>query len=114
MSKLPINFLKHIHEECVFILNISDKIADYEVFVADDVLKRAVVRSLEIIGEATKNIPVDYKLKWKEITWKEMAGMRDKLIHDYMGINYRIVWDVAIHKIPMLKTQIESVIESEK
>jgi len=55
--------------------------------MSDETLKRAVVRSLEVIGEATKKIPADIKLKWKDISWKNIAGMRDRLIHDYMGIN---------------------------
>jgi uncharacterized protein with HEPN domain len=81
--------------------------------MADETLKRAVVRSLEIIGEATKKIPADIKLKWSDISWKNMAGMRDRLIHDYMGINYRIVWDVAKNIIPEIRTRIAGVIASE-
>jgi len=114
MLKSPINYLKRILDECNFIVSISEQISDYDKFISDNVLKRAVTRSLEIIGEATKNITIDYKLKWGDISWKEMAGMRDKLIHDYIGVNYKIVWDVAINKIPLLKTQIENVIENEK
>jgi len=53
----------------------------------NETLKRAIVRSLEIIGEASKKITVDFKLKWNDISWKNMAGMRDRLIHDYMGVN---------------------------
>ncbi len=80
------------------------------MFLRDETLKRAIVRSLEIIGEATKKITADIKYKWSDIQWKNMAGMRDKLIHDYMGINYNIVWDVAKNKIPDLKKQIDKVI----
>jgi len=76
----------------------------------DETLKRAIVRSLEIIGEATKQIPIDFKIKWDSINWKNMAGMRDRLIHDYMGINYSIVWDVAKNKIPELYNQIIRVL----
>lgn len=72
-----------------------------------------MVRSLEIIGEATKKIPADFKLRWNEIMWKNMAGMRDRLIHDYMGVNYSIVWDVAKNKIPELYKQIVRVLENE-
>jgi uncharacterized protein with HEPN domain len=61
---------------------------------------------LEIIGEATKKIPADVKLKWNTIQWKNMAGMRDRLIHDYMGVNYTIVWDVVKNKIPDMNKQI--------
>jgi uncharacterized protein with HEPN domain len=65
-----------------------------------------VARSLEIIGEATKKIPADIKVKWKTVQWKNMAGMRDRLIHDYMGVNYVIVWDVMKSKIPVIYKQI--------
>lgn len=77
-------------------------------FLSDETLKRAVSRSLEIIGEATKKIPADVKYRWKAIEWKQMAGMRDKLIHDYMGVNYLIVWNVAKNIIPVLILQIET------
>ncbi|GAO29317.1 hypothetical protein JCM15548_11491 [Geofilum rubicundum JCM 15548] len=79
----------------------------------DETLKRAVIRSLEIIGEATKKIPADFKFKWNTIKWRNMAGMRDRLIHDYMGVNYSIVWDVVKNKIPELNIQIKEVIENE-
>jgi uncharacterized protein with HEPN domain len=65
---------------------------------------------LEIIGEATKKIPADFKEKWSTIKWKDMSGMRDRLIHDYMGVNYSIVWDVVKNKIPELNAQIIDVI----
>lgn len=82
--------------------------------MSDETLKRAVVRNLEVIGEATKKIPADIKLRWKDISWKNIAGMRDRLIHDYMGINYYIVWDVARNVIPDLMEQIEIVISQEQ
>ena len=82
-----------------------------EQFLMDETLKRAVTRSLSIIGEATKKIPADVKYAWQNISWRQMAGMRDKLVHDYMGVNYLIVWDVAKNIIPELTTQIEYVIK---
>lgn len=82
-------------------------------FTSNETLKRALVRSLEIIGEATKKIPADIKVKWSLVRWKDMAGMRDRLIHDYVGINYSIVWDVITNKIPELTKQIKEVIERE-
>jgi uncharacterized protein with HEPN domain len=100
MSKEPIEFLKHIADECAYLCSISDNLSKDD-FLDDETLKRAVVRSLEIIGEATKKIPVDFKVKWSSIQWKNMAGMRDRLIHDYMGVNYTIVWDVFKNKIPV-------------
>ncbi|MEI6749363.1 MAG: DUF86 domain-containing protein [Bacteroidota bacterium] len=113
MSKDPIEFLKHIRDESKFILSFIDKGLTKDDFLNDEVLKRAIVRSLEIIGEASKKIPVDFKLKWDLISWKNMAGMRDRLIHDYMGVNYSIVWDVIKNKIPELYIQISKVLDKE-
>ncbi len=91
-----------MHAECEYILSSAPSTLSFEKFMADETLKRAIVRSLEIIGEASKKIPVDVKLKWNEIEWKSIAGMRDRLIHDYMGVNYTIVWDVVQNRIPQL------------
>ncbi|MCX6264740.1 MAG: DUF86 domain-containing protein [Bacteroidetes bacterium] len=112
MSKEPIEFLKHIADECSYLLSISIELSK-DNFLEDETLKRAVVRSLEIIGEATKKIPADFKVKWSSIQWKNMAGMRDRLIHDYIGVNYSIVWDVLINKIPALNAQIQEVLSEE-
>lgn len=109
MSKEPIEFLKHIADECTYLLSVSKNLSKDE-FLNDETLKRAVVRSLEIIGEATKKIPADFKVRWSSIQWKNMAGMRDRLIHDYIGVNYSIVWDVFRNKIPELHVQIQNVL----
>ena len=112
MPKDPVEYLKHIRDESLYILSITGKGITKEEFLKDETLKRAVTRSLEIIGEATKKIPADFKIKWNNVKWKEMAGMRDRLIHDYMGVNYSIVWDVIINKIPDLSEQVIIVIEN--
>ena len=109
MSKESTEFLKHIADECTYLLQVSENLSKDD-FLNDETLKRAVVRSLEIIGEATKKIPADFKVKWSSIQWKNMAGMRDRLIHNYMGINYSIVWDVLNNKIPELHDQIQEVL----
>lgn len=114
MSKSPIDYLTHILIECEYISSVLKNDVDIDKFLADETLKRAVVRSLEIIGEATKQITADIKYKWNSIKWKNIAGMRDKLIHDYIGVNYSIVWDVAKNRIPELIVQIKEVIDNEK
>lgn len=113
MSKEPIEYLKHIRDESLYINSVINDDLTKDDFLQDETLKRAVVRSLEIIGEATKKIPADFKIKWDSIKWKNMAGMRDRLIHDYIGVNYSIVWDVIKNKIPELYDQINEVIEKE-
>jgi uncharacterized protein with HEPN domain len=85
MPKDPFEYLKHIRDESLYIISVIDKGLSKDDFIGDETLKRAIVRSLEIIGEATKKVPVDIKIKWDTINWKDMAGMRDRLVHDYMG-----------------------------
>lgn len=111
MSKNPIEYLRHISDECEYIISVSGGLSKND-FLDDETLKRAVVRSLEIIGEASKKITADFKVKWVDIAWKNMAGMRDRLIHDYMGVNYSIVFDVIKNKIPELYIQIQNVLNS--
>lgn len=110
MHKDPIQYLKHINEECKYITTVTCKLNSKEDLLKNETLKRALVRSLEIIGEASKKIPESIKDKNKDINWKNMAGMRDRLIHDYMGINYLIVFDVTKNIIPNLKKQIEEIL----
>lgn len=112
MFKEPKEYLKHILDECSYIIAVSENLG-FEDFIADETLKRATVRSLEIIGEATKKIPADIKIKWSSIQWKNMAGMRDRLIHDYIGVNYAIVWDVMKNKIPDIHQQIAALLSEE-
>lgn len=69
-----------------------------------------VVRNLEIIGEAAKNIPAEIKRAHSEIDWKKIAGLRDILIHEYSGINLAIVWDVVTNKLPILKNMIKKML----
>ncbi|OGW19624.1 MAG: hypothetical protein A2077_02700, partial [Nitrospirae bacterium GWC2_46_6] len=66
---------------------------DLETFKKDDMRSSAVIRKFEIIGEATKNIPEDIKQKYHQVPWKDMAGMRDRLIHFYFGVKYDLVWN---------------------
>ena len=112
MSKDPKEYIKHIYDECSYIISVTENLV-FEDFLDDETLKRAVVRSLEIIGEATKKIPTDFKEKWSTIQWKNMAGMRDRLIHDYIGVNYAIVWDVLKNKVPDMHQQISDFLTEE-
>jgi uncharacterized protein with HEPN domain len=95
-------FLKHILEEINFLAKETEGLK-FEEFIQNEVLKRACSRSIEIIGEAVKNLSADFKKRHKEIEWKKVAGLRDKIIHYYFGVNWDIVWDVIKNRLPKLK-----------
>ncbi|MGC9424043.1 HepT-like ribonuclease domain-containing protein [Vibrio sp.] len=81
----------------------------YDDFEHDDKTVFAVVRALEIIGEAVKNIPDEVRERYPEIPWKDMAGMRDKLIHSYFGLRLERVWETVQEEIPPLKPLFERI-----
>ena len=105
-------YLEHILQECDFLTKMSTKM-NYEEFLRDPMATRAFVRSLEVIGEAVKQLPQTFRKKHPYIPWREIAGMRDKLIHEYFGINYAIVWETVVRNIPELHKQIERIIKEE-
>lgn len=103
-------FLRHIFDEITFLIKQTEGM-EFEEFIKNEVLKRACSRSLEIVGEAVKNLPPDFRKQYKEIEWKKIAGLRDKMIHGYFGVNWDIVWDVVRNQIPKLKEQVEGILE---
>ena len=96
-----LELVQHILVETAFIIQHTNNKSKEDV-INDDVLCRAVVRSLEIIGEASKKLDEEFKATHNQIEWRKLAGTRDKLIHDYFGIDYDIVWDIVQNKIPDL------------
>ncbi len=82
----------------------------YEDFAGDKKTFNAVVRALEVIGEAAKNVPTAMRRKYPAVPWKEMAGMRDKVIHFYFGVNREAVWLAVKDRIPTLRPMIEQVL----
>ncbi len=86
---------------------------DFDAFESDDKTSSAVIRKLEIIGEAVKKIPDDVRQKCPSIPWKEMAGMRDKLIHFYFGVDNRLVWRAITERVPLIRREIELILRKE-
>lgn len=113
MSTSAIEYLRHIVDEDRF-LSDSTTGKTIEQFLDDPVLKRACVRAIEIIGEASKKIPEDFWAKYPNLEWKKMAGMRNRLIHDYFGVDYYIVFDVARSKASTLVSTIAEILKSEE
>jgi len=112
MSPLWPDSLQHVLDEIAF---IADQLAhtDEERFMLDPTLQRAFVRSLEIIGEAVKNVPDDIRNRYPDIEWRAIAGMRDKMIHGYFGVDYEIVWDAAANKTRNLEEQVRQILDDE-
>ena len=104
-----------IKDDTVYLRHILDAIntiqeyikgMDYEGFRASNLVQDGVIRQLEIVGEATKNLSQEIREKHPDIPWKDMAGMRDKLIHQYFGVDIAGIWDTAEQDIPILKSNL--------
>lgn len=109
MLASTLELLRDIFREAEFLTQEAAQMT-MEDFLHDEVRKRAFVRSMEIIGEAAKKVPADTRAEHPALEWKKMAGMRDRLIHDYGGVDYSIVWDVATTKAPDLADRLKPVI----
>lgn len=104
-----------------YLIDILESALEVEVFIAgmsfDDFFRdkktiNAVIRSLEVMGEAAKRVPEGIRANYPEIPWKRMAGMRDKLIHEYAGVDLETVWDVATEELPAIKPMLERLKEN--
>src|SRR5690606_3371982 len=102
--------LKHILKEIEFVINFTSE-RDYDSTVNDPVLSRAIIRSLEIIGEASNKIDPDFRLANPHVEWRKITNTRHRLIHDYFGVDFEIVWNIIVEKLPDLKEDIEQLIK---
>ncbi len=105
-------YARHIRDEIAFLRNESEGIP-FERFCKDSMRQRAFVRSLEIIGEAVKNIPASVKTEYPQIPWKRIAGTRDRLIHHYFQVDYKIVWNIVQVELPPLEAVMQDILKGE-
>ena len=111
MSFEPRDYLRHILVEADYLIDRSVGLP-YATFSSDETLRRAFVRSLEIIGEAAKKVPEDFRAQHGGVEWRAMAGMRDRLIHGYFGVDFELVWDVVQRRVPELRVQIADILKA--
>ena len=102
-------YLRHILDEIDF-LDESNKGIEFRDLLENPEKQRAWLRSLEVIGEATKNLSIEFREKHPEIEWRKVAGLRDKLIHHYFGVKWEIVWDVVASELPAIRHEIEDLL----
>ena len=108
-TRRDLDFLQDIEEAIERILNYTAGFS-WQSFLRDYKTQDAVVRNLEVIGEATKNLSDEFRAQYPEIPWRDMAGTRDRLMHHYFGINQEIVWQIVEKDLPDLNKQIQQAI----
>jgi uncharacterized protein with HEPN domain len=113
MPPVVAEFLEHIIDELNYLARTAQETTK-ERFLSDETLQRSFVRSIEIIGEAVKQIPEATRQQSSHIPWRDMAGMRDRLIHSYFGVDYEIVWDVAANKAEQLLPEFVKILSVER
>lgn len=109
--KDPIVYVDHILESIADIISYTNGLS-WEEFLNDKEKQDAVIRKIEIIGEAARNIPTDFTKQHRYIPWKVISGMRNKLIHEYFSVDLALVWQVVQKDLPKLKVQLEKLLNS--
>ncbi len=111
MKKDPIVFIGHILESIQLIEEYAARLTA-DTFKQDRPMQDAIIRRLEIIGEAVKNLPAPFRAKYPEVPWKEMAGMRDILVHEYFDVDLSLTWSVVCRELPSVKEKLQAILPS--
>jgi len=110
MSKREIKLYVSDIKECIGKIERYTKGMSFDEFIKDEKTLDAVVRNIEIIGEAARNIPEEIRDRYKEILWYEIIGIRNKIAHEYFGVDEEVLWEAVSNDIPKLKEQIEKIV----
>lgn len=108
-----ISFLQDISDNLQKVEHFIEGL-DFEAFMQDEKTRYSVICALEIVGEAAKHIPLSIRCRYPQVAWKNMAGMRDRLIHNYFGVDVNILWKTAREFVPETRYQIKMVLDSER
>lgn len=109
MSPLLVDFMRHIRDECDYVIDLTNHVT-FEELSEDPTLRRASAKSIEIMGEAIKKIPPHLLAARPGVPWKQFARMRDRLSHGYFDVDYQVIWDVFKHYVPDLRAVIDEMI----
>ncbi|MEN8376827.1 MAG: DUF86 domain-containing protein [Gemmatimonadota bacterium] len=110
MSRSARDYLRHILHEAEYLAEVTSGLSR-EDFLVDETLRRAFARSIEVVGEAAKLLSPEWRDAHPEVDWRALAGMRDRLIHGYLGVDYELVWEVASTRLPALRPAIAALVE---
>ena len=109
-------FILYLEDMMISMVRIEEYLGDldFKRFKMNYLIVDAIIRNFEVIGEASKNIPTDIKDKYPEIPWKKMYGLRNLIAHEYFGIDYELIWEIARKNLPQNLIDLEIIIEKEK
>lgn len=106
-------YIRHILDEIEYLQSIRPSLT-YDLLTTNITTEHSITRALEIIGEATKNVPDRIKKQYPDVPWREMAGLRDRIIHGYFQIDYAIVWHVITEDLPIIEPKIQAIYDQVK